>query len=197
MPSPEKFRESLLRFQVAPEIVAQIEEGCEDITSKTVKKKRAAFFRRALDIMTVQAPHPQMQAVLEWGACCKSGAREKASKQFAKDNAALMLAEKLAKIPKVPNMGRPVLNEDDSITVHAVYWLDEGRYRCACSQFSGLKLDAPVSRNYCYCCAGHFKHHYEIMLGVKLETVEIVSSALESMGEEPCVLRYVAAGGKE
>lgn len=47
-----------------------------------------------------------------------------------------------------------------------------------------------VSRNYCVCCAGHFKHHYEIMLGVKLKTIEIVSSPLDSNGENPCVIKF-------
>lgn len=197
MPSPEKLRESLLKFHVAPEVMAQIEEGYEDITSKTVKKKRAAFLSHAMDIMTEYVPQPLLQEALEWNACCKSGAREKASKAFAKANAGLTLAEKLALIPAVPNMGRPVLNEDGSITVHGVCWLDKEKYRCACSQFSGLKLDAPVSKSYCYCCAGHFKYHYQIMLGMKLETLDVVSSALESLGDRPCVFRYAACQVQE
>lgn len=34
---------------------------------------------------------------------------------------------------------------------------------------------------------GHFKFHYEIMLNCKLATAEIVSSPLDSNGENPCV----------
>ena len=55
---------------------------------------------------------------------CKGGAREKASKAFAKTTHDKSLAEKLALIPAVPNMGRPVLNEDGSLTVHAVSYSD-------------------------------------------------------------------------
>lgn len=56
--------------------------------------------------------------------------------------------------------------------------------------FNGLKYDYSVSRNYCFCCAEHFKHHYEIMLGVKLKTLEITSSPLDSNGKNPCVIKY-------
>lgn len=41
-----------------------------------------------------------------------------------------------------------------------------------------------------FCCAGHFKYHYEIMLGVKLKTLEVLSSPLDSDGENPCIIKY-------
>ena len=51
-------------------------------------------------------------------------------------------------------------------------------------------FDESVSQNFCFCCTGHFKHHYEIMLGVKLKTLEIVSSPLDSNGKNPCVIKF-------
>ena len=47
-----------------------------------------------------------------------------------------------------------------------------------------------IPREYCYCCGGHFKYHYEIMRGVNLELLEIVSSPHDTQGEEPCVFKY-------
>ena len=128
--------------------------------------------------------------IFEWNACCKGGVREKMSKAFAKENAHLSIAEKLEKIKSVPNMGEPLRNEDGTITVKAVNYSDGEKYLCACSNFNGLKYDYSVSKNYCFCCAGHFKHHYEIMLGVKMKTLEIESSPLESNGKNPCVIKF-------
>ena len=69
-----------------------------------------------------------LQAVFEWNACCKGGAREKASKAFAKENARLSIDERLQKIKDVPYMGQPVRNEDGTITVHAVYCSNGERF---------------------------------------------------------------------
>ena len=88
-------------------------------------------------------------------------------------------------------MGEPLKNEDRTITVKAVCYSDGEKYLCACPNFNGLPYDYCVSKNYCFCCAGHFKHHYEIMLGVKLKTLEIISSPLESNGENLCVIKFV------
>ena len=101
-----------------------------------------------------------------------------------------MIDEKLEKIKSVPNMGIPVKNADGTITVNAVSYSDGEKYLCGCSNFNGLNFDYDVSKNYCFCCAGHFKHHYEIMLGVKLNTVEIISSPLDSKGQNPCVIKF-------
>ena len=143
--------------------------------------------------MTEQMPLPQLQEVFEWNACCKGGAREKASKVFAKENEQLSITERLEKIKDVPFMGQPFMNEDGTITVNAVSYYDGEKFLCACSNFNKLKYDYSVSKNYCFCCAGHFKHHYEIMLGVKLHTVEIISSPLDSSGKNPCVIKFAIA----
>ena len=190
MPSPEKFQESLKHFHVDENVIAQIQEGYEDIDGKTPKKKRGLYFKRAVDIMTEQVEPEKLQEIFEWNACCKGGAREKASKSFAKQNAGFSVNEKLELIKDVPYMGRPVRNADGTITVHAVYYSDGEKFLCGCSNYNGVKRDYTVSRNYCFCCAGHFKYHYEIMLGVKLKTLEIVSSPLDSDGKNPCIIKY-------
>lgn len=190
MPSPEKFKESLVKFDVSEDVISQINSGYEDIVSKTPKKTKAAYFKRAVEIMNEQVDSQKLQDIFEWNACCKGGAREKASKAFAKENAQLSLYEKLEKIKEVPYMGEPLRNQDGTITVKAVSYSDGEKYLCACSNFNGLRRDYHVSKNYCFCCAGHFKHHYQIMLGVKLKTLEIVSSPLDSDGKNPCVIKF-------
>lgn len=190
MPSYGKFQESLERFQVDKKIISQINEGYGIIDSKTPKKERASYFKRAIDIMNSCMDSEKIQAIFEWNACCKGGSREKASKAFAKKNKDLSLEEKLELIKNVPHMGKPVRNEDGTITIHAVYFSDGEKFLCACSNYNGVKRDYSVSRNYCFCCAGHFKYHYEIMLGVKLKTLEVVSSPLDSDGKNPCIMKY-------
>lgn len=190
MPSPEKFKESLEKFNIDEKIIAEINEGYEDIVTKTPKKTKAAYFKRAVDIMTEKVDANVLQEVFQWNACCKGGAREKASKAFAKENADKSIDERIELIKKVPNMGQPYKNRDNTITVNAVSYSNGEKYLCACSNFNGLKYNYSVSKNYCFCCAGHFKHHYEIMLGVKLKTLEITSSPLDSNGENPCVIKF-------
>lgn len=190
MPSIEKFKESLANFNVDENIISQINEGFDGIVSKSAKKTKAAYFKRAVDIMTKQMDNQKLQEIFEWNACCKSGARVKASKAFAKENADDSIEVKLEKIKYVPYMGTPIRNEDGTITVNAVSYFNGEKYLCACSNFNGLKYDYSVSKNYCFCCAGHFKYHYEIMLGVKLNTLEIVSSPLDSNGKNPCVIKF-------
>lgn len=190
MPCPEKFRDSLEIFHVEPDMIKQITEGYEDLVTSSPKTRKAAFFKRAIDLMNEHMQPEMVKEILEWNACCKSGSREKASKKFAKETVGCTLEEKLIKIAEVPYMGRPVLNKDGTITIYAVYHADGEKYQCACSNFNKVKRDYPVSKNYCFCCAGHFKYHYEIMLGVKLNTIGIESSPLDSNGENPCVIRY-------
>ncbi len=190
MPSLGKFEESLVKFNVDEKIISQINEDLGIIDSKTSKKERALYFKRAVDIMNECIEPEKFQEIFEWNACCKGGVREKASKAFAKKNANLSFEEKLELIKDVPNMGRPVRNEDGTITIYAVYYSDGEKFLCACSNYNGVKRDYSVSRNYCFCCAGHFKYHYEIMLGVKLKTLEVVSSPLDSEGKNPCIIKY-------
>ena len=84
--------------------------------------------------------------LLAANACCRGGAREKNAKAFAKANSDKSLEEKPSLIPSVPYAGRPVLNENGSITVHAVYYYDETKYLCACSNYHRTKRDYPVSK---------------------------------------------------
>jgi hypothetical protein len=43
---------------------------------------------------------------------------------------------------------------------------------------------------YFYGCAGHLRQHHQIALGAKLVTRAVASSALASLGAEPCHLVF-------
>ena len=192
MPSPEKFRETLADFAVDETTVHKINEGYENVVSKTNKKIKSAYFKQALEVMNAELPKARVQEIIEANACCKSGARLKASQEFAKVHKDDTIEQRLALISERPylNMGYAELDSSGDLIVHGVSYHPEDRFECACPSVSHVKRDYAIPREYCYCCGGHFKFHYEIMLGVKLELCEIVSSPHDSEGREPCVFRY-------
>lgn len=190
MPCPEKFRETLVQYNIPQEIITQINQGFEDLVSSSPKKKKALYFKRATDILCENCDMDAVHSLYEHNACCKHGVREKASKQFAAKYALLSLKERIEHIEEVPYMGNAILEEDGVICVNAVHYKVGEEFACACSNYNKSGFQENVRRDYCYCCAGHFLHHYQIMLGVKLRTLEIVSSPLDSQGEEPCVIRF-------
>ena len=192
MPSPEKFRETLYDFQIEQDIIDEMYRGFGDLKSKDNKKVKSAFFKQALDVMNQKFPSEKVQEVIEANACCKSGARYKASKEFARIHAELSTEERLAIISARPylNMGTAELGKDGTLIVHGVSWKQDEKFECVCPTISHVKRDYTIPREYCWCCGGHFRYHYEIMLGVKLKLVEIISSPHDTDGEKPCVFRY-------
>ena len=58
------------------------------------------------------------------------------------------------------------------------------KFECVCPTISKVKRDYTIPREHCYCCGGHFKYHYEVMLGVKLKLAEIVSSPHDTQAGE-------------
>ena len=196
MPSPEKFRETLTTFAVDEDIIGEMYAGFGEPVSKTPKPTKSAFFRQAIEVMNERLPKERVQEIIEANACCKSGARLKASQEFAKGHKDDTVEERLRLISERPylNMGRAALDADGTILVHAVTYVFEDRFACACPTVSRVKRDYAIPREYCYCCGGHFKFHYEIMLGVKLELCEIVSSPHDTDGREPCVFRFRIVG---
>lgn len=192
MPSPEKFRETLTEFAVDDAVIRDIYQGYGEVASKSSKKIKAAFFRQALAIMNAQLPPERVREIIEANACCKSGSRLKNSKQFAKAHKGLAVAERLRLINQRPDMymGHAELDGEGFLIVHAVSFHPADKFECVCPTVSKVKRDLRIPREYCYCCGGHFKFHYEMMLDTKLELCEIVSSPHDTDGQKPCVFKY-------
>lgn len=196
MPSPEKFKETLADFAVDEAIVQKINAGYENIVSRTNKKIKSAYMAQAITVTNEKLPKKKVQEIIEANACCKSGARLKASQEFARVHKDDSIEERLALISERPymKMGSGSLNADGDIVVHAVSYHPEDRFECACPTVSHVKRDYAIPREYCFCCGGHFRFHYEIMLSLKLELCEIVSSPHDTEGREPCVFRFRIVG---
>jgi len=189
MPCPEKFRDSLILFHVKSEIIQLINEGYEDLKSSSSKKIIAEYFVRAMEILDKETESDLKYIIMDYNACCKGGLRDKACRNFAKAYQTLDLCEKISHIGEVSNMGEAVLDKN-RIIVTGIQWKVDNRFKCACPNFNWSKETIQLSPTYCLCCAGHFRHHYQNMLGIKLKTIEIVSSPLMSKGKKPCVFSF-------
>lgn len=192
MPSPEKFRKTLDEYCVPQEVIERMYEGFEKLDDKADKSVKSLFFKKALEVMKKELPEERVQEIFESNACCKSGVRAKNSREEAKQNVSLGIEEKLQRISERPemNMGRAELDSAGFLIVHGVSFYLDGKFQCACPTLGSAKRDYEIPREYCYCCGGHFKYHYEIMLGRKLRLVEIVSSPHLDNGKSPCVFKY-------
>ena len=192
MPSPEKFRQTLDDFNVEPALIDEMNQGFGKLESKTNKKIKTAFFTQALKVMNHRLPPEKVQEVFEANACCKSGVREKNSKEFARINSGLETVDRLKLISARPclNMGSAELDEGGFLLDHAVSYRPGSGFECACPTLSKIKRDDAIPREYCWCCGGHFKYHYKIMLSLKLRLADIVSSPHDTDGEKPCAFRY-------
>lgn len=190
MPCPEKFKESLNIYKIDSKIINEINEGYENLVSSSPKKEKAKYFRRAMNIFDRSVDCKIVTELMDYNGCCKTGAREKNLKAFAKENKDKTLEEKIALIKNVRNMGTPKLLEDGTIYILAVQYYDGKKYRCACPNFNSSLEFLDTSKTYCKCCAGHFKHHYQIMLSLELRLVEVASSPLGSDGAFPCAFIF-------
>ncbi len=190
MAAVENFRNALKECHIDESVVDQIMQGYDRITDRDTKEKRAAFFAQAMKRMDVLLELETCREIRDACACSKGGWRLNAVQKLAKEYEGKSLGEKVQALGRVTHLGKPTLNDDGTIT--AGIGEEEG-CPCACPIFNGLALPGPVSITYCYCCAGHFRYHYQIALGKKLTTKRVVSSALESLGRKPCRFVYEIA----
>lgn len=124
-------------------------------------------------------------------ACCKSGFRLNNAKQMAKEHGDKPLVEKLMILGGLKYMGKPFLNGEGDIETVAVGSVDLTGMYCPCWRLKSLTpTGGPMPLSYCACCGGHFMFHYQKALGIQLRLKKVVSSALNSSGQEPCVFQY-------
>lgn len=133
---------------------------------------------------------------MEKQGCSKGGQRDKDCKAFAKKHAGKPVSEKLALMFEVEYMVQPRMNNDGTFTITMEGYQNgkhTGKTTCSCPTIKKLKQPFSVSSTYCGCCAAHFIHHYQTMLGVKLRLKDIVSSPLDTNGEMPCCFTFEIA----
>lgn len=180
--SVKRLMTALEAHRVAPNVVARMTEGYEGI-SDACKARRPAFFIQAMRVMDEELDFRTRCDIRGDCGCCNGGWREKEMRRVAREYQGRGLQERVDAVGRVKYMGQPVLHEDGTISGGVG---TEGGFDCPCSVFKGWTYGEPVPATYCLCCAGHFRYHYQIGLGVKLRVTQVVSTILESQRTKPC-----------
>lgn len=176
---------------IAPEIVAQMDFDADENDPQAV----AALIGQ----MDALLGEDERLRVMERQGCCKTGLRDKRCRAFFAEHGDKPLAEKLRLLAEVPYMMAPRLSDEGDVVVTFGGYqngLHEGATTCSCGLIKKLRQPFCVSRTYCGCCAGHFLHHYQRALGVRLRLKAILSSPLDTNGAEPCSFAFEVLDGK-
>lgn len=196
MPYPKNLKKSLIEHNVDISIIQRIYEGFENIEDKSSKKIKISFMRRTMKILDECLDFEKRCEIMEKCACCLGGYRQKNIKKFftSIEGQNMTLEKKIRTLRESRLFSDSTrLNKDGTIT-DGVYYQVDNEYKCACTCLSEVKLEEPISATYCLCCAGHFRHHLQNALGVKLRTKKIASSSIESLGKEPCEFVFEVTG---
>lgn len=185
------FDKHLKKVNVDESIIDEIMNVDYPKNSDNPKQDEANFMAAAMEKCEKLLDYDTVSKVMFDRACCKTGARLKNSRAFAKEYKDKTLEEKLVLLGNVQYMGKPYINKDGDIETVAVGNYDTQDMTCPCWHFSGSKpVNGPMPLSYCKCCAGHFMFHYQKALGMKLKLKNVVSSIINSDGELPCVFIY-------
>lgn len=130
----------------------------------------------------------QCLSIMEQHGCCKTGKVNHTSIAFNREHNKKTLEEKIALIPQ-SNIAYKMqcrLNANGTITIFdgddAVY--QEGSIICGCYTIRNLPQPVNVSKTYCGCCGGLYRHMFQNALGVKLQLIEIVETKISSRGKK-------------
>ena len=140
-----------------------------------------------------------MQEILDSCACGGGSAYIKHCEKIGKEIVDKPLNEKIKHINEAsPKSENIELLTDDHLRGTLAFG-ESGKYKCACSAAvkTGVKVsqlaesgDSVMPLSYCLCCAGSFRRHLEMKLGIGLKAKTIVSSPINSGGEQPCEFIY-------
>lgn len=181
----------LRKCKVKEDIIKRIMNVDYPKTEKKPKQDQANFLAAAMEACDEFLDYETVSDVMYDRACCKTGARLKNSKNFAKEHGDKSLEEQLQLLGQVKFMGKPFLNQDGCIETIAVGSKDSSNMTCPCWHLGKMTpSNGPMPLSYCKCCGGHFMFHYQKSLGLKLRLKEVVSSIINSEGSSPCVFVY-------
>ena len=141
-----------------------------------------------------------MQRALDACGCSGGSAFIAHCKKIGKALAGQSLSEKIDHLNNNVFRTEHIALEGDGLLRGTLVFEENGKHRCVCSAVikKGLIVadltgdaDARVMPlAYCYCCAGSFRRHLQLQLGVELRTREIISSPIHSKGEQPCAFVF-------
>lgn len=191
MPAISKLKTQMAARQMPAELQQAVFAGLEELDDHCSKREKYAFFATAMARIDQLMPEAERNSLLASCACCLAGQREKRVKQFLASIAGqpLTLPQRVDALRESGLFGAPRMVADDTIADGIPYSNGKGGWQCACPNFSRERRTQPISLTYCYCCAGHFQHHLQRALGVRLEP-HVISSPLASEGQQPCAFTF-------
>ena len=140
--------------------------------------------------------HDMMVEILDSCACL--GGREflRQCEKIGKELAGKSLKEKVDCLNDHVLGSERITLVGNSLLTGTFSYQENEKYICVCSaavktnvtvaDLTGNIDDRVMPLSYCFCCAGSFRRHLQLQLGVGLKTKEIVSSPINSKGEKPC-----------
>jgi len=178
----EDLNQSLKKHKIKAELRKKIMKFGEQIKKTSKKETKAEWFCNAMNVMDELLDEETKLKVREDCACLLEGKRCNLCKAVKKEYKTTEERIQAINSPhivfgheiKIIGPGKyEVLFHDEAV---------QGKQICDCLQ---VAMDKKMSKTYCYCCGKHVKHHLETLLGKELN-VEVVTSALSSMGEKSC-----------
>lgn len=186
-----EFEDYLRKQEIDEKIIEEIMGVNYPKDKNNLKQNYANFMAAAIRKCDELLEPDVISEIMYNRACCKTGAKLKNSRRFAKENKDKTIEEKLKLLGNERYMGKPFLNKNGDIQTIAVGNYNCDNLVCPCLHFGGAKpQNGLMPLSYCKCCGGHFRFHYQKALGEKLILKEVVSSILNSEGKEPCVFIY-------
>jgi hypothetical protein len=139
-----------------------------------------------------------MREILDSCACTGGKKYLKYCENIGKEITGKTLEEKVEFLNKDSDSEKIALKGDNTLT-YVLSYKDNSKYKCLCSATvkKGIKVadialknedsdDRVMPLSYCFCCAGSMCLHLQLKLGIELKAQEIVTSPINSKGEEPC-----------
>jgi len=179
MPYIDKIKKTMKKQGIPAEILEQF------IIHDPLNLEETIAFMDQMDSLLSKE---QCLAVMEEQGCVKTGKMDVASRAFGLAHINKTLEEKIALLDgaDIPYRNPCRLNNDGTLTVYD--WnQNRSSYKCGCHAIKKMPRQPDnISRTYCGCCGGLWRHLYQNALGVKLRLKAVVSSSLSSNGEKPC-----------
>jgi hypothetical protein len=178
MPYPHKIKKTMIKQGIAQEIIDRFDFPDSLSIHNTIA---------LIDQMDRLLTKEQRLRIMEEQGCVKTGKMNVTSLAFGGKYADKTLEEKIALLDSadIAYRGPCRLNDDGTFSVFG--YEHDGVYTCGCHEIMKLpEQPTNVSVTYCGCCAGLWRHMYQNALGVKLQLIEVTSSALSTNGAKRC-----------
>jgi len=152
-------------------------------------------------------PSDIVMQILDSCACGSGKEFDRKCEKLDKDIGGKTLIDKINHIITIAGDFEDItLNADNTLTVTWSF-IDNGKHKCECPAIvkKGIKVsdlalenyntdNSSMPLSYCICCAGSCRRYFKLQSGIELKTKKIISSPIDSKGENPCSFVFEIIG---